>query len=87
MHCKRHLEWHTQSRLGQKRMNDVNNNGQLCIANATSGGAHKDTWANNKTMRTACECTYICVRMTYDMYVDMCLKKLRKIFPNFPQKS
>ena len=33
------------SRLGQKRLNDGNNNGQLRIANATSGGARKAAWA------------------------------------------
>ena len=31
----------------KERLNDVNNNGQLRIANATSGGAHKAAWAIN----------------------------------------
>ena len=30
----------------KKRGNDGNNNGQLCIANAPSGGARKAAWAN-----------------------------------------
>ena len=30
----------------RERLNDGNNNGQLRIANATSGGAHKAAWAN-----------------------------------------
>ena len=29
----------------RERLNDGNNDGQLRIANATSGGAHKATWA------------------------------------------
>ena len=29
----------------KERLNDGNNNGQLCIANATSGGARKAAWA------------------------------------------
>ena len=29
----------------RKRLNDGNNNGQLRIANATSGGSRKATWA------------------------------------------
>ena len=31
--------------VGQKQSSDGNNNGQLHIANATSGGACKATWA------------------------------------------
>ena len=36
------------ARLGQKagKLKVGNNNGQLCIANATSDGARKATWAN-----------------------------------------
>ena len=30
----------------KERLNDGNNNGQLHIANATSGGARKAAWAN-----------------------------------------
>ena len=30
----------------RERLNDGNNNGQLRIANATSGGARKAVWAN-----------------------------------------
>ena len=30
----------------RERLNDGNNNGQLRIANATSGGARKAAWAN-----------------------------------------
>ena len=30
----------------ERRLNDGNNNGQLRIANATSGGARKAAWAN-----------------------------------------
>ena len=30
----------------KERLNDGNNNGQLRIANATSGGARKAAWAN-----------------------------------------
>ena len=31
----------------RERLKVSNNNGQLCIANATSGGARKAAWANN----------------------------------------
>ena len=31
----------------RERLNDGNNNGQLCIANATLGGARKAAWAKN----------------------------------------
>ena len=31
----------------RERLNDGNNNGQLCIANATLGGAHKAARAKN----------------------------------------
>ena len=31
----------------KERLNDGNNNGQLRIANATKGGAHKAPWANS----------------------------------------
>ena len=31
----------------RERLNDGDNNGQLRIANATSGGARKAAWANN----------------------------------------
>ena len=30
----------------KRGLNDVNNNGQLRITNATLGGAHKTAWAN-----------------------------------------
>ena len=36
----------------RERLNDGNNNGQLIIAKATSGGARKATWANIKGMLT-----------------------------------
>ena len=32
----------------RERLNDGNNNGQLCIANATLGGARKADWAKRK---------------------------------------
>ena len=35
-----------QKRERKERLNDGNNNGQLRIANATSGGARKAAWAN-----------------------------------------
>ena len=35
-----------KKREKEKRLNDGYNNGQLRIANATSGGARKATWAN-----------------------------------------
>ena len=37
----------TERKEIKRRLNDGNNNGQLCIANATSGGAHKAAWAKN----------------------------------------
>ena len=36
-----------EERKKRERLNDGNNNGQLRIANATSGGSHKATWAKN----------------------------------------
>ena len=38
--------WRTQAAWAKRRLNDGNNNGQLGIANATSGGARKAAWAN-----------------------------------------
>ena len=35
-----------ERRKKERRLKVGNNNGQLCIANATSGGAHKAAWAN-----------------------------------------
>ena len=35
-----------RKREEERRLNDGNNNGQLSIANATSGGARKAAWAN-----------------------------------------
>ena len=37
----------TEKEREKERLNDGNNNGQLRIANATSGGARKAAWANN----------------------------------------
>ena len=36
----------TERERKRERLNDGNNNGQLHIANATSGGALKAAWAN-----------------------------------------
>ena len=36
----------TEKERQRERLKVGNNNGQLCIANATSGGARKATWAN-----------------------------------------
>ena len=36
-----------QERKKKERLNDGNNNGQLCILNATSGGPCKAAWANS----------------------------------------
>ena len=36
----------TEKEREKERLNDGNNNGQLRIANATSGGARKAAWAN-----------------------------------------
>ena len=35
-----------EKRGEKERLNDGNNNGQLCIANATSSGERKAAWAN-----------------------------------------
>ena len=40
--------WQKEKRK-KERLNDGNNNGQLRIAIATSGGAHKAAWANVNT--------------------------------------
>ena len=39
------LDWRLTKKKERKRLNDGNNNGQLRIANATSGGARKAAWA------------------------------------------
>ena len=36
-----------EEKKGKKRLKVGNNNGKLCIANATSGGARKAAWAKN----------------------------------------
>ena len=38
-----------QRERGKRKLNEGNNNGQLRIANATSGGARKAAWAKNES--------------------------------------
>ena len=44
----------TEKERKKERLNDGNNNGQLRIANATSGGARKATWAKEILQSNLC---------------------------------
>ena len=44
----------------EERLTDGNNNGQLCIANATSGGARKAAWANKLHIAIEHNYSYCC---------------------------
>ena len=45
----------TEEEREKERLKDDNNNGQLRIANATSGGARKDAWAKSNAWREKTE--------------------------------